>query len=205
MKGKELRKKFPMIDWRTLGYSIVAGVDEAGRGCLAGPVFAAAVILPDNVGIRGLTDSKLIDPEMRSKIAEEIKSEAVAWSVGQASVDEIDSINILRASLLAMKRAVDGLIIKPEILLIDGSQITDGPWLQRPIVKGDLRCQPISAASILAKTSRDELMEKLDLEFPGYELAVHKGYATQIHRQSIARLGPAPIHRKTFGGVKEFL
>jgi ribonuclease HII len=194
------------IDWKSYGVPNVAGCDEVGRGCLAGPVFAAAVILPPDFELSGVTDSKLIKPKQRSELAIKIKEKALAWSIGVSSVEEIDQINILRASLLAMKRSVMTLSVPAELLLIDGREIIkDLPLKQIPLIKGDLRCAPISCASIIAKVARDELMEKLDEEFPGYAMSIHKGYGTPKHRELIKKLGPSAIHRKSFGGVREYL
>ena len=194
-----------LIDWKSFGVPLTAGVDEAGRGCLAGPVYAAAVILHPTSRIRGCTDSKLLCPEVRTSLATKIKSEALSWAIGTASVEEIELINILQASLLAMRRAVMALNFAPLLLLIDGNQKIEGLWTQMTITGGDLRCLPISAASILAKTERDRFMVELHEKYPSYELAKHKGYATPEHRRAIAEHGPAIIHRKTFAGVKEFL
>lgn len=193
------------VDWRQFGFSHVAGIDEVGRGCLAGPVFAAAVVLCPDFDCSGITDSKLIAPEKRMVLAERIKSLSLDWSIGVGSLEEIEKLNILQASLLAMKRAVECLKIKPELLLIDGNQKITGSWNQITIVKGDLRCKPIGAASILAKVSRDQLMLELDRKYPGYFFGEHKGYPTPTHRNAIKNLGPSPIHRRSFSGVREFL
>lgn len=192
------------MNWRNLGFVNVAGTDEVGRGCLAGPVYAAAVILRPETRIRGLTDSKLIPFERRTEIAEQIKSKALCWSVAFASVEEIETINILRASLLAMKRAVEALTLAPELVLIDGIHKIEGEWNQKTIIGGDLICKPISAASIIAKVSRDRFMSELDEKYPGYAFNEHKGYGTPRHHEAIAKLGPCLIHRKTFAGVKEY-
>jgi ribonuclease HII len=193
------------IDWRRLGFSLVAGTDEVGRGCLAGPVYGAAVILRPEIRIKKLADSKLIEPELRIEIAERIKAHALCWAVSFATVEEIETHNILRASLLAMRRAVESLAVVPELVVIDGNQKIGGPWRQETYIKGDLRCQPISAASIIAKVARDLLMAQLDEKYPGYGFREHKGYATAVHRKAISNLGPCEIHRKTFSGVKEYL
>ncbi|MBT8764230.1 ribonuclease HII [Desulfohalobiaceae bacterium Ax17] len=179
----------------------IAGVDEAGRGCLAGPVVAAAVILPDNFFLPGLNDSKKLSPQKREKIAVEIKAQAKAWAVGLAWPKEIDRINILQATLVAMTRAVKNLKRPPGFLLIDGNQTIPLDVAQKAIVGGDAQVPSISAASILAKTFRDHLMFHLDRRYPGYGFAKHKGYGTKEHRLAIKRLGPSPIHRKTFKGV----
>lgn len=204
MRGKK-RAPLEPVDWRMYGYDLVAGVDEAGRGCLAGPVFSAAVILKPDFSLPKLTDSKLLTAETRDELAITIKKEAAAYCVAIGTVREIEEINILQASLLSMRRAVEGLKLKPEMVLIDGNKKIGGPWLQDTLVKGDLRCLPISAASILAKTARDDFMAKLDKKYPGYDLAAHKGYPTPIHKKAISQLGVSPCHRKTFAGVKEHL
>jgi ribonuclease HII len=192
------------LNWRNLGFVNVAGTDEVGRGCLAGPVYAAAVILRPETRIKGLTDSKLVPSERRIEIAEQIKWKALCWAVAFATVEEIETINILRASLLAMRRAVEALTVPPELVLVDGIHKFDGPWNQKTIIGGDLICKPISAASIIAKVSRDRLMAELDEKFPGYAFREHKGYGTSKHHKAIAKLGPSLIHRKTFAGIKEY-
>jgi ribonuclease HII len=201
----KIKKTYSKVDWRTFGFLLVAGLDEAGRGCLAGPVYAAAVILPPDFELQGLTDSKLLTSEKRYELALQIKLGATAWAVGTASVEEIEKINILQASLLSMRRAVEALKLTPELLLIDGNQRVGGVWRQETLIKGDLRCMPISAASILAKTERDLFMSELHEQFPHYGLDLHKGYPTPIHKQAIIKHGPAPIHRRTFSGVREFV
>lgn len=180
-----------------------AGVDEAGRGCLAGPVCAAAVILPDGWQHPLLNDSKKLTPARRAMLREVIEREAVAWSVAWASAAEIDDINILNASILAMHRALDGLSVRPGAIAVDGNRFK--PYRDIPsqtVVKGDAKLGNIAAASILAKTHRDELMDRLATEYPGYAWDVNKGYPTKAHRAGIAALGPSPHHRMTFGGVK---
>ncbi|MDE6178015.1 MAG: ribonuclease HII [Duncaniella sp.] len=180
-----------------------AGVDEAGRGCLAGPVCAAAVILPDGWQHPLLNDSKKLTPARRAMLREVIEREAVAWSVAWASAAEIDDINILNASILAMHRALDGLSVRPGAIAVDGNRFK--PYRDIPsqtVVKGDAKLGNIAAASILAKTHRDELMDRLAAEYPGYAWDVNKGYPTKAHRAGIAALGPSPHHRMTFGGVK---
>ncbi len=179
----------------------IAGIDEAGRGCLAGPVVAAAVILPDNFFLPGLNDSKKLSPQKREKIAVEIKAQAKAWAIGLAWPEEIDRINILQATLKAMGRAVKNLKQTPRFLLIDGNQTIPLDIPQKAVVGGDAQVPCISAASILAKTFRDHLMFHLDRRYPGYRLAKHKGYGTREHLLAIKRLGPCPVHRKTFKGV----
>jgi len=180
---------------------IPAGVDEAGRGPLAGPVVAAAVVLPDDCKIEGLDDSKKLPHSKRKKILEEIKLTAISYAVGIVEPEEIDKINILRASLLAMEISVKKLRTKPDYLLIDGNQKTSLLLMQETIVKGDSKSCSIAAASILAKVTRDSIMEEYHLIYPEYNFKSHKGYPTKEHYQAIKEYGPCPIHRKTFRGV----
>lgn len=183
----------------------VAGVDEAGRGPLAGPVVAAAVILNPSAPIDGLMDSKKLSEKRRDSLAVQIRENALAWAVAWADVLEIERLNILQASLLAMRRAVMGLSIVPQQVLVDGNRC---PQLEMPveaIVKGDSLIASISAASILAKVSRDATMRDLDKQYPGYGLAGHKGYPTVQHIKALQKLGPTSIHRRTFGPVKALL
>jgi ribonuclease HII len=187
---------------RALGYQCVAGIDEVGRGCLFGPVFAAAVVLSPDRPVRGLADSKQIDAETRESVAIEIRKRAEAYAVGAADVFEIDDINILQASRLAMKRAVQRLPVAPDYLLIDAITI-DIEVAQKPIIKGDASCQSIAAASILAKVARDEAMRKWDLVFPQYGLARHKGYYTPEHIAAIEEHGPTWLHRYTFAPISQ--
>lgn len=187
------------------------GVDEAGRGCLAGPVVAAAVILPETFQLPGLADSKIVSPSRRSGLAAAIGQISLAWGLGVVWPEEIDRINILQATLKAMSRAAAVLRIRPEALLIDGDKRIPDLLLrqaglmpmpaQREVVDGDARVPVISAASIIAKTFRDQLMEKLDRKYPGYGFAVHNGYGTAEHREALERLGPCRMHRLTFRGV----
>ena len=179
-------------------------MDEAGRGPIAGPVYAAAVILDPARQVRGLADSKVLAPERREVLAERIKERAIAWSVAHASVEEIDRINILRASLLAMRRAVESLSIQPEEAWIDGNMCPDLACAARAIVDGDATHKPISAASILAKTARDAEMAALHDRFPQYGFDQHKGYATPEHLEAVGRLGPCAIHRRSFYAVGVF-
>jgi ribonuclease HII len=179
-------------------------VDEAGRGPIAGPVYAAAVILDPARQVRGLADSKVLTPERREVLAERIKERAIAWSIAHASVEEIDRINILRASLLAMRRAVESLSIQPEEAWIDGNMCPDLACAARAIVDGDATHKPISAASILAKTARDAEMAALHDRFPQYGFDQHKGYATPEHLEAVGRLGPCAIHRRSFYAVGVF-
>lgn len=182
-----------------------AGTDEAGRGCLAGPVYAAAVILPDNFSHPLLNDSKQLSEAHRNELRTVIESQAIAWAIGIATPDEIDKINILKASILAMHRALDNLHIPPGGILVDGNRFY--PWNgveHRTVVKGDATFGNIAAASILAKTHRDEYMTTMAEQYPGYGWEINKGYPTRDHREAIFRLGLTPIHRLTFRGCKEF-
>lgn len=183
---------------------VIAGVDEVGRGPLAGDVIAAAVILPD-YPLSGLTDSKALSETRRVALAEMIQHEAKAWALGRSSVAEIDELNILQASLLAMRRAVEALSICPDLVLVDGNRLPKWPYEARAIVKGDLTEPAISAASILAKVARDREMVELDGRYPGYGLAVHKGYPTKAHLAALHERGVSPIHRRSFGPVKRLL
>jgi ribonuclease HII len=179
------------------GLTRVAGVDEAGMSPLAGPVAAAAVILPPDFRPEGIDDSKRLSPAERERLAAIIRERAIAWSVAFVDHDEIDRINIYWAGLAAMRRAVEGLAVKPEHLLIDARKV-DLPIEQQRIVKGDQKCATIAAASILAKTARDALMLELDRRYPGYGFAQHKGYPVRAHYAAIARHGPCPVHRRSF-------
>ena len=184
--------------------SIVAGVDEVGRGPLAGDVVAAAVILGDSPPA-GLTDSKALSPRQRERLAETIRSEAVALSLGRATVAEIDELNILQASLLAMRRAVEALSVQPSLVLVDGNHLPRWSYEARAVIKGDLSEPAISAASIVAKVTRDSEMVILDDLYPGYGFAAHKGYPTKAHLAALASLGVSPVHRQSFGPVKRLL
>ncbi len=182
---------------------LYAGVDEAGRGPLAGPVFAAAVILDPKQAIPGLADSKKISAGLRTKLAEQIKAQALAWAIASASVQEIDKLNILQASLLAMTRACMGLQIEPELVLIDGNHTPkDLPYRAQAVIKGDSLVASIAAASILAKTARDAVCLQLDAEYPLYGFARHKGYATALHLKNLQIHGPCPAHRRSFSPVR---
>ncbi|MDX1481645.1 MAG: ribonuclease HII [Woeseiaceae bacterium] len=181
----------------------VAGVDEAGRGPLAGPVVAAAVILPRARTIDGLDDSKKLSAGRREALADSIRRRAVAWAVGEADTAEIDELNILNATLLAMRRAIAGLQIRPAAVLVDGNRLPDLRFGDAVIegdavVGGDASVAAISAASIIAKVHRDRMMVEADARYPGYGFARHKGYGTALHLESISRLGPCPIHRRSF-------
>lgn len=184
---------------------LTAGVDEAGRGPLAGPVIAAAVILDAGVEITGLKDSKQLTEIARNRLAGEIRSKSISWGIGRAEAEEIDEINILQASLLAMRRAVDALEIYPELALIDGNRCPQLKCRARSIVKGDRTVASISAASILAKVSRDAEMINMECLYPGYGFARHKGYPTRQHLQALAEKGLCAIHRRSFGPVKQYL
>ncbi len=181
---------------------VVCGVDEAGRGPLAGPVYAAAVILDPARRINGLADSKILPAERREVLAARIKERAVAWAVAAASVEEIDQINILRAALLAMRRAVEALGVVPDEAWVDGSHCPDVACRTIAIIDGDATHKVISAASILAKTARDAEMARLHLQYPQYGFQQHKGYATPEHRETLARYGPCEIHRRSFEPVR---
>jgi ribonuclease HII len=206
-EGQRLKNllKFEMELWDK-GLRYVAGVDEAGMAPLAGPVVAAAVVLPVGYKLRGLDDSKkVLDAELRVELAMRIKADAVAWAVGRAEVEEIDRFNIYHAGLLAMRRAVEGLTTAPQYVLVDARRIPGCTTPQRGIIRGDALSASIAAASIIAKTTRDAWMSQLDLEYPGYELSNHKGYPTPRHCELLKRLGASPIHRRSFGPVREVL
>ncbi|KLU61074.1 ribonuclease HII [Peptococcaceae bacterium CEB3] len=183
------------------GFLLVAGLDEAGRGPLAGPVFAAACILPARFRLPGLNDSKLLSVKKREALFPLIQAQALAWAVAEASVEEIDSLNILQATKLAMVRAVDALRVKPHYLLIDALELPLA-LPQRGLIGGDRLSASIAAASILAKVERDKLMERLDALYPGYGFARHKGYGTREHLQALQELGPCPAHRRSFAPVR---
>ena len=184
---------------------LMAGVDEVGRGPLAGPVVAAAVILDETRTIRGLNDSKLLAAEERERLDHEIRRKAICFCVASASVAEIDTINILRAALLAMRRAVEGLGVRPQHILLDARLLKDVPIPQERLYKGDARSLSIAAASILAKTTRDAEMRALDVTYPGYGFAKHKGYPVKEHVAALERLGACPVHRRSFGPVRVVL
>lgn len=187
------------LSWDPPG--LIAGVDEAGRGPLAGPVVAAAVILDDLQPILGLNDSKKLSERKRQYLALEIKAKALCFSIAQASVEEIDEMNILQATLLAMRRAVAGLRLKPVKALIDGNRIPKLDVIAEAIVQGDAKVACISAASILAKTTRDEWMLAMHQQYPQYQFAAHKGYGTPVHLAALRAHGASPIHRKSFRPV----
>jgi len=184
---------------------IICGVDEAGRGPLAGPVYAAAVILNENLPIAGLADSKKLSEQRRDKLAIEIKKHALAWAIAEASVEEIDAINILQASLLAMRRAVEALAIRPQEVWVDGLHCPETGLSSRAIVQGDSSVAAISAASILAKTARDAVMLVLHQRFPQYGFDRHKGYPTVAHIEALKMHGVSEVHRKSFRPVRACL
>ena len=186
----------------SLGLNIICGVDEAGRGPLAGPVCAAAVILPEHLQIPGLTDSKKLTDKKRRELFPIIQEQAIAYGIGLASEAEIDEINILQATFLAMGRALEQLSVRPEIALIDGNRETDFGLPVKTVVKGDSLSANIAAASILAKVTRDNLMVEMAKEYPEYGFEIHKGYGTKAHYEALRTYGPCPIHRKTF--LKKF-
>ena len=191
------------FDWQSLPGGPVIGVDEVGRGCLAGSVFAAAVVLDSLDRVDELTDSKLLSEKRREDLCEWIKS-SCRYGIGFATVDEIFEINILQASLLAMKRAVQKLGVVGHVLIDGNIKIPGVQMLQTTLVKGDLRAAPVGAASILAKVTRDHEMQDLEKIYPGYALSQNKGYGSAAHLEAIQRLGPTPIHRKGFRGVREY-
>lgn len=180
------------------GFATVCGVDEAGRGPLCGPVVAAACILPDGLVIDGLNDSKKLTPKKRELLYDFICQNAVAYCIAEATVEEIDALNILEADLLAMRRAIDGLGVKADFALIDGNIARDFQIPARAVIKGDATCPSIAAASILAKVTRDRACLELDKQYPQYGIAKHKGYGTKVHMDALRQYGPAPIHRKQF-------
>lgn len=184
------------------GVKVICGVDEAGRGPLAGPVCAAAVILPPHLEIPGLTDSKKLTDKKRRELFPIIQEQALAWGIGWASEQEIDEINILQATFLAMKRAMEQLALKPDLALIDGNRETDFGVPVKTVVKGDSLSMNIAAASILAKVSRDDAMVKLAETYPQYQFEVHKGYGTKAHYAALTEHGASPVHRRSF--LKKF-
>jgi ribonuclease HII len=180
------------------GFTCVCGIDEAGRGPLAGPVYAAAVILPYDYSHDILNDSKKLSEKNRERVFEDIVSDAVAYCIATASEREIDELNILNATLLAMRRAVSGLSIKPDFVYVDGDRLPKTGITERAIVKGDSKCMSIAAASVLAKVGRDRYMRELAKKHPQYHFEEHKGYGTALHYQMIEKYGTSPVHRKTF-------
>ena len=188
---------------RTRGALSIAGVDEVGRGPLFGPVVAAAVMLAPGYRFNGLTDSKQLTAKKRNELDVEIRANAVCWAIAEVDAETIDRINIRQASLMAMRRAVGQLAISPDYLLIDGIDTIDWPCPQQSVIQGDSLSLSIAAASVLAKVHRDRMLVALDSQFPGYGLASHKGYAAPEHLAALARLGPTPLHRKSFSPVSQ--
>lgn len=205
-EGQRLRRllRYEHAVWSD-GIAHVAGVDEAGMSPLAGPVAAAAVMFESGSRLPGVDDSKKLAAAERERLAAEIKETAVAWSVAFVDVEEIDTINIYWAGVLAMRRAVEGLALRPQHLLVDARRIKDVAIPQQPIIKGDCKSLSVAAASILAKTSRDALMQRLDARFAGYGFARHKGYPVPEHLLALKRLGPCSIHRRSFAPVRSVL
>jgi ribonuclease HII len=206
-EGQRLRRllQFEIELW-SQGINLIAGVDEAGMAPLAGPVVAAAVILPRNYKLEGLNDSKkILDEAKRAQMAGRIKAEALCWATGQAEVEEVDSLNIYHAGLLAMRRAVMNLSLDPDFILVDARRIPECACPQRGIIKGDTLSASIAAASVIAKTTRDAQMIELDQLYPGYGLASHKGYPTPEHYRALKQFGPLPIHRRSFAPIRKAL
>lgn len=197
--------KQDQFDWPEAGVELVAGVDEVGRGPLCGPVIAAAVILDPARPIAGLNDSKKLTARQREALFDIICDQALAWSLGRAEVAEIDQLNILHATMLAMQRAVAGLSVQPQLAYIDGNRCPALPCRAEAVVKGDSRVPEIAAASIIAKVTRDREMVVMDQQWPGYGIAGHKGYPTAAHMAALKKLGPAPIHRRSFKPVRVLL
>ena len=201
--------KAPVCGWklehaaRKTGAMRIAGLDEVGRGPLFGPVVAAAVILPRGCHLDGLTDSKKLSEKKRSEFDREIRANAVAWAIASVDAETIDRIDIRKASLLAMRRAVQQLALSPDFLLVDGRDTIDWPCPQQAVMRGDTTSLSIAGASVLAKVYRDRLLLELDREFPGYGLASHKGYGCPEHLAALARLGPTPLHRRSFHPVAQ--
>jgi ribonuclease HII len=191
--------------WRFQGLTLIAGVDEVGRGPLAGPVVAAAVILPAGVDFPGLRDSKRLSPEIRVELDGQIRRQALALAIREIGPRRIEQQGILAASLRAMARAVQDLALVPEMVLVDGHQPLPLTYPQQPVIKGDDRCPSIAAASVVAKVYRDRLMEALHRRYPQYNFARHKGYATAEHLEALRCWGPCVLHRRTFRGVREWL
>ncbi len=182
---------------------LIAGVDEAGRGALAGPVVSAAVLFSSGPKISGLTDSKKLSQRVRLDLEMEIKRSCACWAVGIATAEEIDRLNVLQATLLSMRRAVNGLTISPDRVLVDGNHLPEIDYPGEAIVQGDLHEPVVSAASIIAKVTRDSMMQVYAVEYPGYGFERHVGYGTKLHLQSLSELGATPIHRKTFAPVSQ--
>lgn len=203
MATRKKRFRFEQLGFGWDQPGLVAGVDEAGRGPLAGPVFAAAVILDDLKPIRGLADSKVLTEKRREQLYAQIRDRALCCAVASASVEEIDTLNILQATMLAMRRAVDGLRLLPQRVVVDGNRLPVLPMMAAAIVDGDALVASISAASILAKVERDRLCQQLHEQHPHYNFAAHKGYSTPEHLAALQRHGPCAIHRRSFAPVRE--
>ena len=202
LEEKERTERMKMYEQKYSDYAYICGIDEAGRGPLAGPVCAAAVILPENFELPGLTDSKKLSDKKRRELYPVIQEQAVAFGIGFASEQEIDEINILQATFLAMQRALDQLSVRPDLALIDGNRKTDFGISAKTVVKGDSLSANIAAASILAKVTRDDLMLQMAQQYPQYGFDIHKGYGTKAHYAALREFGPCPIHRMTF--LKKF-
>lgn len=202
-KERERLEKMREFEHKYSSFEAICGVDEAGRGPLAGPVVAGAVILPADVEILYLNDSKKVSAARRDELYEEIKEKAVSWAVGIVSPERIDEINILQATYEAMRQAIAKLMPEPDLLLVDAVTIPSVPQKQVGIVKGDARSVSIAAASIMAKVTRDHMMEEWDVKYPEYGFSSHKGYGSQAHIEAIRKYGPSPIHRRTF--IKNFV
>ena len=194
------------MDWSLpAGEELIAGVDEVGRGPLCGAVVTAAVILDPARPIEGLNDSKILTEARREALFPLIQERALAWCIARAEVEEIDRLNILHATMLAMQRAVAGLQVRPDLVLVDGNRCPALPMRSEPVIKGDSRVPAIAAASILAKVARDREMLELDRQYPGYGIAGHKGYPTPVHLAALRELGATPIHRRSFAPVRKAL
>lgn len=187
------------------GFTVVAGADEAGCGCWAGPVYAAAVILPFDSRIGLVRDSKTLSLDQRTRVAEQIKKEAAAWAVGTASAQEVDELNIRKAGALAIRRAIEGLSMVPQFVIVDAFHIPGLPMPQKAVIHGDMHVKSIAAASVIAKTERDIEMHRLDALHPGYGFANHKGYGTKEHQAALAKLGVSPIHRMSYAPIKAMI
>lgn len=185
------------------GFTIVAGVDEVGCGCWAGPVYAGAVILPFDSRIGLIRDSKTLSFGQRERVAARVKEEATAWAVGSATPQEVDAINIRQAGALAMRRAIEALILVPQFVIVDAFRVPGLAMPQKAVIRGDLHVKSIAAASVIAKVARDAEMERLGAAHPGYGFGRHKGYGTKEHQEALARLGPSPIHRMSYAPVKK--
>jgi len=205
-QGRELRCTWRFEDEAaSAGHAVVAGVDEVGRGALCGPVFACAVVLGRGFDAAGLDDSKRLTRRQREVLAERVRSEALSWALGVAEPAEIDRYNVLRATHLAMRRAIEGLATKPGLVLVDGLPAEGIDVAQRAIVKGDALSVSIAAASIVAKVARDSVMREWDARCPGYGLSRNMGYGSRVHREALRRLGPSEIHRRSFQGTQAWL